>query len=336
MAAALILLHAATSFVTLSQTLYGADLASARALQHGNFTGAATATLGFLWTLPELATDTNGLGGGIAWAWDDALCPALTPLLKEDLFFAPLVECHHLKAAMHRAFESWASNHRFISFVDVSEECRQRHGEVTEDCELVEVWVTSRDKADPALFSEAARAEPLGRTTSDFRYTSGARPLRWSAAAQALEPRAVVETHRGTISFTGERADAEPLCWYLDSTFCANFHTLKSLPGMTPDGVRTYGLAIVGVLTAISLLTTLTQLVSVCRTLKGPFAARAAMLADALAKWSVCCTALRFVLAITPTLFYRQIFLPCFNCYDFEASAIHEIGPPDFDRASRL
>jgi hypothetical protein len=153
--------------VTLSQSLYGADYASVAALQHGNFTRPATATLGFLWTLPRDALDTRGLGGGITWAWDDALCPALAPLLKEDLFFYPLVECHNLKASMNRAFESWASNHRFISFVDVTEACRQRYGAVHANCSLAEVWVTSRDPSDIQLGSEAARARPNPLATSN-------------------------------------------------------------------------------------------------------------------------------------------------------------------------
>ena len=35
---------------------------------------------------------------------------------------------------------------------------------------------------------------------------------------------------------------------------------------------------------------------------------------------------MRLVLLLAPPLFYVQIFLPCFDCYDFEAAAVHEIG----------
>ena len=45
-------------------------------------------------------------------------------------------------------------------------------------------------------------------------------------------------------------AYVEPLCWYLDSTFCSGFHSIKQLPGMSPDSARLYGLVLVLALTA--------------------------------------------------------------------------------------
>ena len=44
-----------------------------------------------------------------------------------------------------------------------------------------------------------------------------------------------------------------------------------------------------------------------------------------LARCSVCGMALRFIFILTPWLFFRQIFVPCFDCYDFEAAATHEV-----------
>lgn len=335
----------ADAFVTMSQTAYGADLAAFRDLQHGRFAGPPTSTLGFLWTFPELTNDTRGLGGGITWAWDDAICPMIQPLLREDLFFFPLVRCNDLKAAMHRAFESWAANHRFISFVDVSEDCRRRYGRVTQSCDLVEVWVTVRDPSDPTLATEAARAYPAAVSTLDFRYTSGVRPWQWDRDLNRPVPRPVIETTGGEIAFTGRRENGMDICWYLDSTFCAPFHIFKQLPGMDPASVRLVGLLIVIFVTGLTVLITLLQLFWTCRDALANGASgsgrtkvqdssskeeepahKCTAVADALAKWSVCCTAVRFVLCLTPYLFYRQIFLPCFNCYDFEASAIHEIG----------
>ena len=45
-----------------------------------------------------------------------------------------------------------------------------------------------------------------------------------------------------------------------------------------------------------------------------------------LARCSVCGMAMRFIFIVTPWLFFRQIFVPCFDCYDFEAAATHEVG----------
>ena len=133
---------------------------------------------------------------------------------------------------MHRAFESWSANHRFLSFVDVSADCMRRHGNVSSSCELVELWVTARNPHDHALGSEAARAWPNATTTRNFRYTSGERPQLWDAQLGRLVPREVIETVGGVISFTGRRANAdEPLCWYLDSTFCSGFHSSSNCPG---------------------------------------------------------------------------------------------------------
>ena len=47
---------------------------------------------------------------------------------------------------------------------------------------------------------------------------------------------------------------------------------------------------------------------------------------DALARHSMCGLCLRLALIITPPVFYVQIFLPCWECFDFEAAATHEVG----------
>ena len=44
-----------------------------------------------------------------------------------------------------------------------------------------------------------------------------------------------------------------------------------------------------------------------------------------LARCSVCGMAMRFIFIVTPWLFFRQIFVPCFDCYDFEAAVLHEV-----------
>ena len=46
---------------------------------------------------------------------------------------------------MHRSFASWSDNHKDINFVDVTEECAMM-GKPNQDCELVELWVTSLEE----------------------------------------------------------------------------------------------------------------------------------------------------------------------------------------------
>ena len=210
--------------------------------------------------MPEDPTSHEGLGGGITWAWDPALCDALLPRFREDFFFVPFVTCTMLKAAMNRGFASWSANSARISFVDVTEEC-DKLGKLSPDCPLAELWVTIlpssgggadtgsqsgqstgrlstsaalslHDEADTSLSealggsSTAALAQPVARYSTRFRYTNGVRPSSGR----------VIETHGGVISFNNK------LCWYLDSTFCANFHAMKRrFSNLTPDEILWIG-----------------------------------------------------------------------------------------------
>ena len=45
-----------------------------------------------------------------------------------------------------------------------------------------------------------------------------------------------------------------------------------------------------------------------------------------LTQQSTCGWTIRLILLVAPLTFYWQIFLPCWECFDFEAAATHEIG----------
>ena len=111
-------------------------------------------TLGYYWHQPHLSGDNRGLGGGIAWAFDDELCnknDAYGPKKKfedtfrEDFFFASFVTCTDIRASLHRAFKTWTDVQPQIRFVDVTEECRRIDGGVYSNCSLVELFITHRD-----------------------------------------------------------------------------------------------------------------------------------------------------------------------------------------------
>ena len=314
----------------MSQSTFGASIDGIRAQLHYNYTGHAQAALGFLWSHPELASSTHGLGGGIAWAWDDGACGKLEPLFREDIFFQPLITCHDLRAAMHRAFESWAANHRSLSFVDVTEECRRLHGEVTRQCSLVEVWVTYRPENEDHSGGEAARATPTAVVNTDgsFRYTNGRKALVWDGTK--LVPQTVIETVGGVVDFSTKRQDGSPLCWYLDSTFCSQFHSLKRLA--SPDTIWAWWFALTIVITLTTGLCTFLEIISYVilpflQSRELPKCKDRALRSVAnLARCSVFGISIRFILMITPWLFFNQIFVPCFDCYDFEAAASHEVG----------
>ena len=119
--------------------------------------------MGYYWHAPIRFDDNRGLGGGIAWAWDDDLCKeqshadghdgqAIFELqFEENIAWAPnFISCRDVRAAMHRAFQTWGDMHQMIHFVDVTEECRRLYGKVQSNCSLVEVFVTHRTDEEVA------------------------------------------------------------------------------------------------------------------------------------------------------------------------------------------
>lgn len=330
-------------WTSLSQSRYGAQVRDIQAMQNGSYVPQGAEpyyqALGFLWTFPEVTDDARGLGRGIAWAWDDAgLCGprGIERLFHEDLFFYTLVGCADLQAAMHRAFNSWADNHPSINFIDVSDECRTLNGGVlSRECELVEIWVTARTteaERDGDGTLEAASARPTARVVRDFRYTNGQRPqriLRAAAAANTsnvsipptFEDIPVIETYGGTIEFGISN------CWYLDSTFCSMFHEAKQNLGT--QYLESLGQTICFIISGAAAVITALQMYAAlsphCSN-KGTCSSRTQRSLEELSKWSVFWGAVRLVALVTPVLFYRQIFMPCFECYDFEAAATHEVG----------
>jgi hypothetical protein len=204
---------------------------------------------------------------------------------------------------------------------------------------LAEVWVTTlpapgggattrkQDRFDIVEFQEAASVEqrsltaasarPRARETETFRYSNGEEPFVVKSGARA--PRTVVETYGATISFN------EELCWYLDSTFCSSFHELKKLAD--PSTVLLIGQVLIWLPWSIFVVAILWQFLLVWRRARcRPRPERVEHIFGELATWSMLLTTLRLVGVLAPPIFYGTIFLPCWQCYDFEGAAAHEIG----------
>ena len=338
-----------TAFTTIAQSRYGAQIEDIRKLYHGNTWSSPNVSsphqvLGYTWNKPLDSGSTVGLGGGITWAWDPALCPRIMDRFREDFFFVKFITCEQLKAAMGRGFASWAHNSIEISFTDVTREC-EAIGQLNEDCPLAEIWVTANEEAQPKEADEeadesdesrrklsesdelnialgedgvvgeggpyklgggisAALAYPKAKYSSDFHFTNGVK------AQAPVNFNVVVETVGARLSFNTE------LCWYLDSTFCYTFHKMKS---MAPDGMNATSVhwVVRGVLLAIflfALMWSLFSLLNICcfskhDSKKGMKNICEAYI-DALARHSMCGLCLRLALLITPPTFYIQIFLP--------------------------
>ena len=112
-------LHVAHAFVPTSQNYDPQTPSQIRA------SGGLTK---YVWTLPPNEQDSTGLGCGLAYAWDPALCDQLLPNFGErSVWGLSFVTCKSLRAAMERAFQSWEANHPIIRFHDISNICRAQN-----------------------------------------------------------------------------------------------------------------------------------------------------------------------------------------------------------------
>ena len=328
-----------------------------------------------LWDMPAQSGELWGLGGGIAYAWDPALCDDLLPRFDEDIYGWQFIECANLRAAMERAFASWETHHPMIRFNDVTAECNRTYGSssglhdgASIPCPLAELWITAR--------SNATGHEAIANDLSTYNWTRYFRKPN----GVYTQRQGVYATSRATLTFNTD------LCWYLDPSFCSGLHSLKRSIGV--DASLQLGRVVVFgffTLALMELLYTLARWLrrhldllalelvglrdierqfgrqgeavewreigralrylcccgrrSLSSNMGDEYVAKSAeaLLSDASAhEWFLqlelaasvrpCRTALRLLCLLFPPLFYGKIFLPCYDCFDFEVAAAHEIG----------
>ena len=162
---------------------------------------------GFRWSLPADSRSYEGLGGGIAWALDPAFCEQLLPSFHEDAptsRYYRFVDCDEIKDAFVRAMSTWAANHDFLNFKDVSSECAALG--VGRACGLAELYIQATASSNG---TEAAYVE-----------------LR-SWAYGSVTTAGVVDG----FAFSLLAADlffSRDDCWYMDSSFCSHFQHWKN------------------------------------------------------------------------------------------------------------
>jgi len=148
------------------------------------------------WAMPEHASSTFGLGGGLAFAIDPRICDMLLPLLPGS----PL--CAELKGMIEDSFRVWSSYAPHVVFVDVSATCASRLAESDPNatCPEAEIWVSAdhlKDASAAAItstFTTRADEHVLG---TDARY-HGAGMI-----------------YKASIDFNIDQ------CWNTDSSTCA-------------------------------------------------------------------------------------------------------------------
>jgi hypothetical protein len=341
-AALLLLVGAARAWITTTQARYGASVEHIFNESLGRNVGEARRSLGYLWSQPAEAGQATGLGSSITWVWDEEkLCKELLPRVKENFWFIPLVSCESLRASMHRAFDTWAMNSRYIKFTDVTQQC-EAAGYAPAACPYAEVVVStfqslSNETVPEGEPSVSAQHIDFGTT---FRSTSGQRPYRefgTDDTAIFRVHREVGEAKGGEISFhTRER------CWYTDSQFCSAFHDWKRAWKSQEAAYAVFAsLLFLTWTTAVLLMT-----VSFARPFKSATLMNMKLLAAdrapedeeglpaatvlkgilaGLAEFSLTGLTLRLLLIMIVWPFHEAAS-SCWACYDFEAAAAHEVG----------
>ena len=174
----------------------------------------------YVWTTPSGQWDEQGLGGGLTYAWDSTLCDDLLPHFNErHVWGVEFVSCKSLRAAMERAFASWEANHALVRFHDVTNMCSLDNSTPPggTGCSLAEVWITNNGAGGTETNDQAASAQM-------WTFTS-AYPAAFGFANGQPGGSAANSIARVKIGFSTN------ICWYLDSTFCSHFHSLKDLMG---------------------------------------------------------------------------------------------------------
>ena len=286
------------------------------------------------WRAPSASSDLAGLGGGLAWVLDDKFCDEIMPHFPEKsvvsgiswLNVADFVTCDDLKAAILRGFSTWTENHRRVSFDDISKtaSCAMHSPSVSDACPW-ELYISTDDgKAYPALaayvFTHKDSVVNTNWFTNNVEGTNG-------VVAQGVDAH-----YRSVMRFQTH------LCWYLDATFCFHFQKWSDLGVDVPTLVRGITFLIFG-LACIRLLVIFFWLSVAVFCLpgghdEGPtlvhkqrnLSAKCSAVLDYVSSLSPLGNVLVIFFIIFPLVFYERIYLPCHECYDFEAAAAHETG----------
>jgi len=344
----LLVLARVEAWTSIAQSSRNAPLSSIKAQMNcwqgecgdqSQMSASVSERLGFVWTEAEDSTDMAGLNGGLTYAIDPALCGKLLDTFRESSVF-PFVTCDDIYTAIHRAFDAWSSNSATVGFLDMTKEC-ERLGilETTQCRDISEMWVTwldpSTGEASTKNFRRALNTDTdtvsvdddtIGEslTTVALAQTTASQTSNFRSTNDNRLPDAMMASRKSTISFsTGQ-------CWYLDSTFCAGFHKYKE-----SVGVDTASLIIQLIIFVIFSIAIISIIYFSWRLVVKVLARQEdetwdEALFHALPKQAcghgVLLWTAMLILMITPLIFYSQIFLPCWECFDFEAAATHEIG----------
>ena len=288
------------------------------------------------WSLPQNPYNGSGLAKGLSWNLDSSFCDNILGKFPEGdiLVKGVFLNCQDLNDAITSAFATWSMNHNAIRFEDVSSLCAS--GACSPE---VTVTAANTDDAGPDLAAYVSR-NLGGGGVNNFPFTT---------AGQGLTPGIGMTNANMTIN--------NEICWYLDTTFCYSFNRWQE---QGSDVLSTTKAVFAGIYIFICFLTIWFLMMAAIRTshqtgccsccpLDRAAASDAGIPTNSMSgapdlpEEGTCALrrewALRYLdnlemgallfcifwLIFCP-IFYIQIFLPCWECYDFKATVAHEAG----------
>ena len=289
----------------------------------------------YRWSVPESSGSGEGLGGGINYVIDPHFCTKmLSRFAERDIFYglelkwAQFVHCNDIQDAIRRGFATWSANHRLISFADVgtTAPCTSdggATGALTDACPW-ELYVGTddgsqyRNLAAYVLNHRTSAVQPNGWWDQPVRSSAGVVEYGVDAHARSVMR---FQTH---------------LCWYLDATFCYYFQKWDEERDVDVKLiVRAILIAVFG-LAAMRLAGILFWCLVALLCLGGAESSRlrkrgccsraCSAFLDYLSSLSPFGNVLVIFFIIFPPVFYDRIFMPCWECFDFEAAVAHETG----------
>ena len=139
------------------------------------------------WSSGVNTSYSSGLKGGIAWAFDPALCDRLVPLFPEEErarsgfyglwqhLMPSLLRCEHLKATIRTSMRSWEAANTNIRFFEVSSLCDR-------------AWQTPGSEPNPSMPPYAPPAPPPVTSPSLPPYSPPQPPLVPPSAPPPVPP----------------------------------------------------------------------------------------------------------------------------------------------------
>ena len=296
-----------------------------------------------LWPLtepdpPEEVT-TKGLNGGLTYAIHPQFCERMLPRFPEEdfesienIFGFSFLDCDRIRKAIAEAFNTWAINHKYLHFEDVTAACWEGCAstpEVACECPNAELLITTNDLWTAGNYDAAIKEGNFAAFVINGKLGAGFEdrlPTRLTSGA-------VIDGDQGLQR--SEMTISTELCWYLDTTFCYQFHSMNDagwdvvlFMRIVVTVVSIACAAIFCYILAAGLRNALcpSQGTRAESSVKKVFGRRTDAVLFFLARTPLFCLLFSLFWLIAAPVFYFTIFLPCWDCYDFKATLAHEVG----------